>query len=60
MNLLFKLRRNFGKEIRFDSVEEKIVLPGLVDLMHLLVQVVVHARDGVDLRRQAINLLVDP
>ena len=60
MNLLFKLRRNFGKEIRFDSVEEEIVLPGLVDLVHLLVQVVVHARDGVDLRRQAINLFVDP
>ena len=59
MNFLFKLGRNFRQKVRPDSVEEQIVFAGLVDLVHLLVQVVVHARDGVDLRRQLVYLLVD-
>ena len=59
MNFLFQLGRNFRQKVRPDSVEEEIVFAGLVDLVHLLVQVVVHARDGVDLRRQLVHLLVD-
>ena len=59
MNFLLKLGRNFRQEVRPDSVEEEIVFAGLVDLVHLLVQVVVHPRDGVDLRRQLVHLLID-
>ena len=59
MNLLFELGGNFRQEVRPDSVEEKIVFPGLVDLVHLLVKVVVHASDRVDLRRQLVDLFVD-
>jgi hypothetical protein len=32
-----------------DSVEEEVVLPRLVKLVHLLVEVVVHPGDGVHL-----------
>lgn len=59
MDLLLQLRRDLREEVRPDSVEQEVVLPRLVDLVHLLVQVVVHARDGVDLRRQPVDFLVD-
>ena len=43
MNLLLKLGRNFGQEVRSDAVEQKIVFPRLVDLVHFLV---LHERHG--------------
>ncbi len=58
MNLLLQLRLDLWQKIGFDSVEEQIVLPGLVDLVHFLVKVVVNAGDGVDLGRHVEQFVV--
>lgn len=57
MDLGFQLGLNLGQKIGFDPIEEEIILPGLVYLMHLLMQVIVNTRDSVHFGSDTQQLL---
>ena len=58
VDLLLQLSLDLREEVGFDAVEKEVVLPRLVQLVHLLVEVVVHARDGLHLRRHRVQAVV--